>query len=90
MGSATLDGNKQEQALTLFQRNFREVGHVDKTNIRQWTLIAITGNTSDRVPGAALVDAEDTAILHALAVHEDYRRQGIASKLVEKVCGEIH
>lgn len=77
----------REQAIQLLRDNYERVGVVFEDHIDDDTLY--TETDGDRVIGAAVTEhLPNVTMVHQLAVHEDYRRNGIANDLVHQIARE--
>ena len=74
-----------ERVLELLSRNATQVGFVSEADLKEYDLY--TACEGDEVIGAALVEVLDReyALVHAIAVEERVRGQGVGSKLVTDI-----
>lgn len=74
----------EQQALRLFKQNTYYVGVVWEHTIETYTLY--TETRDERVIGAALAEhGNDVTLLHALAVDEQHRHDGVGTTLVTRL-----
>lgn len=74
--------------LSLFQRNIRAVGYVDREDVESWRCYLVSDERT--VIGVALVEVDrPTAVLQSLAVKQSHRRQGVATTLLETAVDDV-
>lgn len=81
--------NLNDAALDLFHGEVNTVGHISESDINQHHLRTVIQD--DWVVGAALAEPlnEELALLHAIAVAEPARGQGIGQELIDKLCSTL-
>lgn len=77
--------SRTDQALHLFQQHWKTVGLLVRDHLDEYDLYTVDRNGT--VVGAALVDHGFDAhtLVHALAVSDDARGQGVARSLVDQI-----